>query len=221
MKLKNIQCKNAQYNPEGTGNKLADGWGLILHVKKSGKYWRFNYRFMNGKKTKGQKTLALGVYPFVSLSEARAKRDEARKLLAEGKDPNEQRQLAKEELQRNYENNFEAIAREWHAQKRHTWKTDHAENIMKRLEVNVFPHIGSRPVRNITAPQVLTALRIMEKKGNRDLAHRMKQHCSQIFCYAVAKLSRLARFAPFLDPSSEYYSEKLFVALDAVAYLRE
>lgn len=181
MKLTNIQCKNAKHNPEGLGNKLADGGGLVLHVQEKGKYWRFNYRFL-GK----QKTLALGTLENTSLKEARSKLDDAKKLLAEGKDPGEQKKLAKIELRQNYDNNFEAIAREWHQQKRHTWKPDHAENIMKRLETNVFPHIGKRPVKNITAPEVLAALRIMEKKGNRDLAHRMKQHCSQIFCYAVA-----------------------------------
>ncbi len=112
MKLNNTQCKNAKYNPKGTGNKLSDGGGLFLHLKKTGKYWRMNYRFLGT-----QKTLALGIYPRVTLAEARDKRDEAKKLIDAGKDPSTQKKLAKLELQANHDNSFESIGREWHSQK--------------------------------------------------------------------------------------------------------
>ena len=107
MKLTNTQCKNAKYNADGKGNKLADGGGLFLHVKQGGKYWRMNYRFV-GK----QKTLYVGVYPELSLAEARQQRDDAKKLIADGKDPSTKKKLAKIELRTNHENSFEAIARE-------------------------------------------------------------------------------------------------------------
>lgn len=109
MKLTNLKCQMAKYNPDGKGNKLTDGGGLYLHVQEAGKYWRVNYRFL-GK----QKTLSLGTYPLISLAEAREKRDVAKKQLGNHEDPMESKKLRKLELQTNYENNFEAIAREWH-----------------------------------------------------------------------------------------------------------
>ncbi len=181
MKLTNIQCKNAHYNPDGSGNKLSDGGGLVLHLQESGKYWRLGYRFL-GK----QKTLALGVYPRVSLAEAREKRDQAKKLLEAGKDPNSEKKVAKIELYISHANNFEAVAREWHSQKLHTWKPEHADNIIKRLEANIFNKIGARPIKEVTPPELLDALRQLENEGKRDLAHRQLQHCGQIFRYAIA-----------------------------------
>lgn len=181
MKLSDKKCKNARYSPDGSGNKLSDGGGLVLHLQESGKYWRLSYRFL-GK----QKTLALGVYPRVSLAEAREKRDNAKKLLAAGKDPTSEKRVAKIELHISHANNFEAVAREWHSQKLHTWKPEHAENILKRLEANIFNKIGARPIKEIRPSEVLDAVRVLEARGNRDLAHRMLQHCGHIFRYAVA-----------------------------------
>lgn len=181
MTLTNIQCKNARFNPNGQGNKLSDGGGLFLHVKEAGKYWRMSYRFL-GK----QKLLSIGTYPLVSLAEAREKRDEAKKQIAAGQDPGTQKKLARLELQVNHNNSFEKVAREWHSQKLHTWKPEHAENILKRLETYLFPKIGDRPVKEVTAPEILEALRLIERDGKRDLAHRQLQHCSQILRYAIA-----------------------------------
>jgi Arm DNA-binding domain len=177
MKLTNTQCKNAKFNPDGKDNKLTDGGGLYLHIKDNGKYWR-----IAGK----QKTLYVGVYPEISLADARKKRDDAKKLLADGKDPSTEKKIAKLELQINYANNFEAIAREWHQHKRHTWEDKHAETILKRLEVNVFRKIGNRPIKEIKPVELLDAIRTLENEGKRDLAHRQLQHCGQIFRYAVA-----------------------------------
>jgi integrase len=181
MKLTNIKCKNTKYNADGKGNKLSDGGGLILHVKENGKYWRLNYRFVDK-----QKTLAIGTYPFVSLLEAREARDVAKKLIAAGKDPSTQKKLDKLELKTSHANNFEAIAREWHESKKHTWSDKHAETILARLESNIFKKVGDRPIKEVTTPELLDALRVLEAKGNRDLAHRQLQHCGQIFRYAIA-----------------------------------
>jgi integrase len=181
MKLTNTQCKNAKYQPDGIGNKLTDGGGLYLHLIESGKYWRMNYRIA-GK----QKTLAIGTYPLVSLADARQKRDEAKKRIAEGKDPSTEKKLAKLELRTNYDNNFETIGREWHSHKAHTWKPIHGATILKRLEVNIFRKIGKRPIKEIKTVELLDVIRTLEIDGKRDLAHRMLQHCGQIMRYAVA-----------------------------------
>ncbi len=193
MKLTNIQCKNAVYDPSGAGNKLSDGGGLYLQISETGKYWRLNYRFL-GK----QKTLAIGTYPLISLAEARTKRDEAKKKLIAGQDPSTEKKLTKLALQTNHDNSFEAIAREWHGQKLHTWKPDHAETILKRLETNVFSKIGRRPIADVTAPELLDALRVLEREGKRDLAHRQLQHCNQIFRYAIATGRAKQNIAPHL-----------------------
>lgn len=182
MKLTNTQCKNAKFNPDGKGNKLSDGGGLYLHITQTGKYWRLNYRFLDS-----QKTLAIGVYPQITLAEAREKREEAKKLITAGKDPNAEKKIAKIELRTSYENNFEAIAREWYSQQLHTWAPKHAETILKRLDVNVFRKIGKRPIKEIRSSELLHAIQTLEQEGKRDLAHRMLQHCGQIFRYAISK----------------------------------
>lgn len=182
MTLTHIQCKNAKFSPSGKGNKLSDGGGLHLLLHENGsKYWRMSYRFL-GK----QKLLSIGTYPLLSLAEAREKRDKAKKLIAAGQDPGVQKKLARFELQANHDNSFEKVAREWHSQKLHTWKPEHAENILKRLETYLFPKIGKRPVKEVTAPEILEALRLLERDGKRDLAHRQLQHCSHILRYAIA-----------------------------------
>ncbi len=180
MKLTDTACKKTK--PASKSQKLFDGGGLYLLIKPTGgRYWKLKYRF-HGK----EKLLALGVYPRVSLVEARERREEAKKLLDNGQDPSFIKQQAKLVQQAEYENTFENIAREWHQQKLHTWKTKHGGNILKRLEVYVFPYIGSHPVKVVTAPELLAALRKVENKEAYDLTHRIMQTCGQIFRYAVA-----------------------------------
>ncbi|MFO0388543.1 MAG: tyrosine-type recombinase/integrase [Alphaproteobacteria bacterium] len=180
MKLTEAKCKATKAIKKPL--KLADGGGMYLHVLPTGgKKWRLKYRFM-GK----EKLLTLGAYPLVGLKEARERRDEAKKLLDAGQDPSENRKLGKVEQKQDYENSFENLAREWHEQKIHTWKSKHAENILKRLEANIFPHIGHRPIKLISPPELLGAVRKVEERGNLDLAHRIMQTCSQVFKYAVA-----------------------------------
>lgn len=210
MKLTNTQCKNAKYSADGLGNKLSDGGGLYLQLSETGKYWRMNYRFL-GK----QKTLAIGTYPLLSLAEARTRRDKAKKLIIDGQDPATQKMLARLELRANHNNSFESIAREWHSQKRHTWKPEHASNILKRLEANIFPKIGKRPIKELTAPELLSALRTLEKEGKRDLAHRQLQHCGQIFRYAIATGRAKNDITPHLKGALQPAKSK------GLAYLQE
>lgn len=180
MPLTDIAIKTAK--PKGKQYKLSDAQGLYLLVKPNGsKYWRMKYRFL-GK----EKSLALGVYPQTSLKEVREKLAEARKILEGGNDPSELKKQNLLQKQLDYASNFEALAREWHAHKIHSWSPVHAERIIKRLEADVFPSISNRPIRNLTAPEVLAAVRKVEARGNHDLAHRALQHIGQIFRYAVA-----------------------------------
>jgi len=138
--IRNAKAKEKQY-------KLSDERGLYLLVGKTGrKYFRFDYRFF-GKR----KTMALGVYPDVSLAEARERRDEARKLIQKGVDPSQHKKEAKKMLKELVVNNFEAIAREWFEKNTNIWTKKHSSTVIRRLEFNVFPLVGSRPIKLITA----------------------------------------------------------------------
>lgn len=168
--------------PQDKPYKMADERGMYLQVHTNGgKYWRFDYRF-DGKR----KTLALGTYPDVTLAKAREKRDEARKLLADGIDPGIHKQTQKRAVIERATNSFEAVAREWFSKYQPTWTPDHAEKIIRRLERDVFPWLGARPIAEITAPELLAVLRRIEERGALETAHRAHQNCGQVFRYAVA-----------------------------------
>ena len=161
---------------------LFDGGGLYLLVTPAGgKLWRFKYRF----DTK-EKRLSFGSYPEVSLVEARAKREAARKMLAEGNDPGAAKRALKTAKAVEAENTFEAVARDWHARFRSQWSEAHAERILKRLELDVFPWLGERPVGEIRAPELLTVLRRVETRSP-ETAFRVKTACGQVFRYAIAE----------------------------------
>lgn len=180
MALTDTAVRNAR--PAGKPRKRADEKGLYLLLAPSGgKWWRFDYRY-GGK----QKTLSLGVYPDISLKVARERRDEARALLAQGVDPGENRKAQKATRTGQVENSFEVVAREWFAKMSPRWASSHAEKIMGRLENDVFPWLGSRPIGDITAPELLKVLRRVEGRGAVDTAHRVHQNCGQIFRYGVA-----------------------------------
>ncbi|MBP0594563.1 integrase arm-type DNA-binding domain-containing protein [Paraburkholderia sp. LEh10] len=162
--------------------KLFDGGGLFLLIAPTGgKLWRLKYRF-GGK----EKLLALGAYPAVSLKQARERRDEARKQLADGVDPGANRKAKKAARLASAADSFEVIAREWFARFAPTWAETHSSKIIQRLEKDVFPWLGARPIAEITAPELLTVLRRIEDRGALDTALRAKQNCGQIFRYAVA-----------------------------------
>jgi len=130
--------------------------------------------------------LALGVYPEVSLSDARERRSQARKLLANGVDPSETKKAQKASIVALSENSFETLGREWFAKFSVNWKENHSAKIKARLEKDVFPWIGSLPVNEIGAQTVLAAMRRIEARGALETAHRALANCGQVFRYAVA-----------------------------------
>jgi integrase len=155
---------------------------MYLEVMPNGsKYWRLKYRYL-GK----EKRLALGVYPIVTLAEAREKRDDARKLLANDVDPSTAKKQKKREAIRNANNSFEAVAREWHTKKCEKWAEKTGAKIMRYLEKDVFPHMGGRPIGEIDPTEVLDMLRKIEARGAYYNAGRIKPYCGQIFRYGVA-----------------------------------
>lgn len=165
---------------QASAYKLTDGRGMYLLVKPNGsKWWRFDYRRPGTKK---RNTLSLGTYPDVTLKKARERREEARQQVADGVDPGD---LRKAEAVAGADT-FEAIAREWHAKHKPNWSQAHAERLMARLEKDVFPWIGLKPIAKLTAPDVLAVMRRVDARGARDTAHRVHQHCGQVFRYAVA-----------------------------------
>lgn len=179
MKLTDAAIRKAK--PRIKPYKMTDGGGLFLLVQPNGsKYWRFAYRFKDK-----QKVLALGVYPDVSLILAREGRDAARKLRAAGIDPSETRKATKTARLESSENSFEVVAREWLASHMKNKAASHRKKVIRRFELYIFPWLGSKPIADITAPQVLEAVRRIEKLNILDTAHRALQTCGQVFRYAV------------------------------------
>ncbi len=178
MTLKDIEVRNAK--PKEKMYRLFDGDGLYLEIiPAGGKYWRFKYQFA-GK----EKRLAFGVYPEVSLADARERRAQARKMVAAGNDPGEVKKEAKRLLIQKHENTFELIAREWHDNRLSKWTPIHAKKILTRLEMHVFPRIGTRPIAEISTSELLSVMRKIEEHGA-EIAHRLLQVCGQVFTYAV------------------------------------
>lgn len=175
------ETKVRTIKPSGKPLKLFDGGGLFLLVTPSGgKLWRLKYRFGGI-----EKLLTIGTYPQTSLVQARKNRDDARVLLEKGIDPGETKRAQKASETQETET-FEVIAREWHTKFSSSWAQSHGSKIIRRLELYVFPWLGNRPIRLITAPELLTVLRRIESKGTLETAHRTQQNCSQVFRYAVA-----------------------------------
>ena len=180
MPLTDRAIRNAK--PAKQPFRLFDGGGMYLEVAPSGgKWWRLKYR-IEGK----EKRLSLGVFPDVALAEARSRRDDARKLLADGIDPSAKRQADKREAAGRAANSFEAVAREWYAKQAPTWVATHAIDVLRRLEGNLFPELGALPIAEISAPLLLAAVRRIEDRGARDLAHRVLQVAGQVFRYGIA-----------------------------------
>lgn len=179
--LKDVECRNATSQGRKL-RKLHDGDGLYLWVYDDGrKYWRLRY-WLGGK----EKSLSLGVYPDISLKEARIRRNAERERLDADLDPSAERRAAKLKRQLSIANSFEAVAREWYDKQVHTWVPTHARDVLRRLEGNIFPSIGRRPIAEIDAPELLATVRKIEDRGAYDLAHRVLQVCGQVFRYGVA-----------------------------------
>ncbi len=162
--------------------KLADAGGLVLLVQPNGsRWWRLRYRFV-GK----EKMLSLGTYPQVSLKEARLARDEAKALLRQGTDPSAARQTEKQCRAQLLNNSFEAVARQWWQAWREAQSSRHADYVIRRLEADIFPVLGTQPVAELTAPMLLRAVKKIEARGALDIAKRAFQTCGQVMRYAIA-----------------------------------
>lgn len=162
--------------------KLSDEKGLFLLLTPSGgKWWRIKYRIAGR-----EKLLSLGTYPEITLKDARERRDEIRKQLANGIDPSEHRKAKREASAERGENSLEVIARKWWQQQSSVWNHSHAHRILRRLERDIFPWLGQRPVADITPPELLSVIRRIETRGAIETAHRALQNCGQIYRYAVA-----------------------------------
>ncbi len=188
MALTDTAIRNAKPGINSAGEvttktyKMSDTAGLYLEVSpKGGKWWRLKYRYM-GK----EKRLSLGVYPDVSLKDARQRRDDARKLLANGIDPSENRKAVKTSKAEQAESSFEVVAREWFANQSSAWSASHADTIIRRLERDIFPWLGRRPIAEIEPPELLAVLRRIEARGTIGTAHRALQNCGRAFAYAIA-----------------------------------
>lgn len=190
--LTDTQIRNAK--PKDKPYKLSDGGGLYLEVTPGGaKLWRMKVRQSSGKETR----LSFGAYPEVSLLGARAERSKAKQQQATGIDPAQSKRVDKMQKRAAAVNTFEVVAREWHANKSETWKENTAKEAMNRLQKDIFPNIGSRPIAEVDAPLLLDVLRQVEKRGAVDMAARLGQLCSQIFRYGIAK--GLIKYNPVPD----------------------
>jgi len=177
--LTDVKVQKAK--PKDKPISLFDGGGLYLLITPAGgKLWRFKYRFNNK-----EKKLAFGSYPEISLQNARQRREEARGLVANGVDPDAVRKAQKQANTEETET-FEVIAREWHAKFTPTWTAGHATTIISRLERDLFPWIGKRPINQVKAPELLAVLRRVESRGALESAHRIRTIAGQVFRYAVA-----------------------------------
>ncbi len=172
-KVRNAKAADKPY-------KLTDGRGMYLLVTPKGqKWWRLDYR-LHGKR----KTLSLGVYPDVKLKKARGRRQQARDTIAEGVDPSQVRK--EEKIASKGGDNFKAVAVEWLSKHKPGWAEKHWEKIEGRLKNDVYPYVGKTPIETITAQDILKVLRRVESRGALETAHRVRQHCSAVFRYAIA-----------------------------------
>lgn len=194
MKLNARQVDAAK--PREKAYKLADGAGLYLEVVPSGsRYWRMKYRF-NGK----EKRMAFGVYPAVSLAQARALRDEAKKKLAEGIDPSFAKKEEKLVRDVQLNNTFQSVALEWHGTKVGRWSEGYASDIIEAFNKDIFPYIGQQPVNEIKPLVLLNVLRRMESRGATEKAKKVRQRCSEVFRYAI--VTGRAEYNPAADLTS-------------------
>ncbi|MFT3820458.1 MAG: integrase arm-type DNA-binding domain-containing protein [Rubrivivax sp.] len=180
--LTDADCRNAACPPGKNRRRLADGTGLYLEVVPGGSkrwFWKF---YPDGKESR----LALGSYPGVSLKAARKARDDARRARRDGANPVQQRKLAKLESKASSANTFEAVAREFHANKASGWSPSYAAKWLRLTECNLFPWLGALPLQGITAPVLLTALRRVEARGAVVTAHDLRQYAGQVFRYGIA-----------------------------------
>lgn len=203
MGLTDLKIRKAQ--PKEKDYRLTDGEGLFLQVNaKGGKWWRFRYRF-EGK----ERLLSLGTYPDISLADARERRHQARAMVANGLDPSGERKRTKEIKAELTANSMENIAREWHKHMvgNKVWSADHAATILTRLEKDVFPWIGAKPIAEVTAKEIKGVLDRVRSRGVIETARRVRTIIGQIYTYAIAtdraNYDISAGFKGYLPPTSK------------------
>ena len=204
MPLTAIQCSSAK--PKEKPYRLADSGGMYMEVMPNGsKYWRLKYRLL-GK----EKRLALGVYPAVSLAEARESRDIAKKMIKAGEDPCFAKKEGRRKKVLNAENTFKAVATEWHKAHLARWSENYGKEIIHRLEQDVFPHIGNRPIADISPMELLEVIKKIEKRGALEAARRTLQLCGQVFKYAIPHglAERNPALRPCIGQREVFYSLK-------------
>lgn len=179
MPLTDSACRNAAATDKP--RKLADAGGLYLLVKPGGKYWRWDYRHAGQRRT-----MALGVYPEVKLTAARAAHAKARAVLAEGIDPMARRTATKRQARDEAGSTFEGLARDWHRMKSAKWAQVTADKALTQMEQHLFPRLGHKPVTGITAPELLMVLRRVESAGTPYTATRLREICGQVFRFGIA-----------------------------------
>lgn len=180
MPLSDIQIRSARASNKA--RRMHDEKGLYLEISPAGgKWWRLKYRF-DGK----EKRISLGVYPETSLREARARRDEARKLIASSVDPSNHRRSQRIARAGKAANSFQAVTLEWFEKYATTWAKGHADRVIRLFERDIFPALGKRSIDEISAPELLEALRVVEKRGALDTTHRALGLCGKVFRYAIA-----------------------------------
>lgn len=188
MALTDTFVRQVKWSGSATGDKRSDGGGLYLHVTKAGKYWRMAYRF-DGK----QKLLAFGVYPAVTLAQARTRRQEARELLAMGQDPRTAEKEAQTAERLNTSDTFEAVAREWHAKQLDSWSPGHGGRTLRQLERDLFPWLGQRPMAEIDPMELLTVLQKIEERGAMETADRALMLARQVYEYWLPTADKTQR----------------------------
>lgn len=189
--------------------KLSDAKGLYLLVTKNGaKYWRLKYRFV-GK----EKLLSIGVYPSVTLKQARKATDLAKDQLEQGIDPSQAKKAKKLTQTEAQLNNFETIALEWHKQKSANWSESYTNKVLRAIQRDLLPYLGTLPLDDITPPQLLAVLRRVESRGATESAHRIKQVAGQIFCYAVATGRAQRNITPDLKGALATHKTQHFPAI--------
>ncbi|MEQ4694556.1 tyrosine-type recombinase/integrase [Providencia manganoxydans] len=200
MKLTVKQIDSSK--PKEKNYKLSDGGGLYLLVKTNGgRYWRLKYR-IDGK----EKLLAIGIYPTVTLADARRKRDDAKRLLADGIDPNQQRKEQKQASKIDSVNTFKNIALEWYEGRKDRWSVGYRDDMMDAFEKDVFPYIGNRPIAEIKPMELLEVLSIMEKRGATEKLKKVRQRCGEVWKYAI--ITGRAEYNPAPDLASAFVPHK-------------
>lgn len=200
MPLTDLEIRRSK--PREKPYTLNDGNGLSLLVESNGsKGWRFRYRF-DGK----PKMLSLGTYPLISLTDARQKRDEAKKLVVTGINPSEVRKREKQDRQTEIGNTFEAIAREWYEKRFDRWSASYAEEMIKTFEIDVFPYIGNRPIAEIKPMELMGVLSLLDERGATEKLRKVRQRCGEVWRYAI--VTGRAEYNPAPDLVSAFAPHK-------------